>query len=63
MAVLTDDLTSFVHLTTAQKAIFQMVLKYCPQEERRNIKIYVLKVKEEGHVAMHTFYRSLLLVS
>ena len=38
VAVLTDDcdIFCFVHLTTAQGAVF---LKYCPKEERGTIKI------------------------
>jgi len=55
-------MTSFVHLTTAQEAVFQTALKHHPKEERGNIKIYVINVKGEVHAAMHTFYRSLLLV-
>ena len=64
VAVLIDDNDSFcfVHLTIAQDAVFQIVLKDCPQKERVNIKILVIKVKREEHAASHTFYRCLLLV-
>ena len=55
--------TSFVNLTTTQEAAFQTALKYSPKEERENIRIYVVKVKRKAHAAMHTFYRSLLLVA
>ena len=65
VTVLTDspDTFCFVHLTAAQEAVFQKVLKCCPKEERGNIKTYqVLKVKGEVHAALHIFH-CLLLVS
>ena len=40
-----------------------MALKYRPREERGNVRIAGIKVKGEGHAAMHPFRRSLLLVS
>ena len=49
--------------TKSQEAAFQTALKYSPKEERENIRIYVVKVKRKAHAAMHTFYRSLLLVA
>ena len=33
------DIFSFVHLTAAREAVFQIALKYCPQEQRGNIEI------------------------
>ena len=53
-------LTSFVLVVVVPAA-----LKYCSKEAEGNNKYqcYVIKVKGEMHAAMHTFYRSLLLVS
>ena len=51
-----QDIFCFVHLTVAQETVSQTALKYCPKEERGNIKVQMIKVKGEVHAAMHTFY-------